>query len=454
MYAGKHIIFGRDKLDSIKGIKHKLAAFEKFLTMYPKFQNKVVLIQVTSPSHSENSKLESKVSELVSRINGNFGSLEFVPVHHYHQHLDVDDYFALLGAADIGLVTSTRDGMNTTSHEYVICQEDNHGVLILSEFTGTAGSLSAALLVNPWDYVGVANAIHEALLMPREERSTKHQALYQHICSHTSDFWAESFLKQLAATEAVPQQSNPTPFLDHALFKGRYAASKRRLFLFDYDGTLTPIRKTPNAAIPSAKMLLGLEALVKNPMNHVFVVSGRDQAFLEQWLGHIPGLGLSAEHGCFIKYPHDQKWINLSEEFDLTWKNEVTEIFSYYTERTQGSFIEHKRCSITWHYRLADPQYGNFQAKECQNHLENLIQSKLPVEVLLGKKNLEVRPVAINKGEVVKRIMGGYNGLDFVYCVGDDRTVGFYHCHCAIYTHKISRLGRGYVQGSQARRGR
>jgi trehalose 6-phosphate synthase/phosphatase len=153
MYAGKYIIFGRDKLDHMKGIKHKLAAFEKFLFMYPEFQNKVVLIQVTAPSHKENPKLESKVSELVSRINGNFGSLEFVPVHHYHQHLEIDDYFALMSAADIGLITSTRDGMNTTSHEFVICQEQNHGSLILSEFTGTAGSLSAALLVNPWDYL-------------------------------------------------------------------------------------------------------------------------------------------------------------------------------------------------------------------------------------------------------------------------------------------------------------
>ena len=153
MYAGKHIIFGRDKLDHIKGIQHKLAAFEKFMIMYPEFKKEVVLIQVTSPSQRENSKLESKVSELVSRINGTYGSLEFAPVHHYHQHLDVDDYFALLGSADIGLITSTRDGMNTTSHEFVICQEENHGTLILSEFTGTAGSLSAALLVNPWDYV-------------------------------------------------------------------------------------------------------------------------------------------------------------------------------------------------------------------------------------------------------------------------------------------------------------
>jgi len=75
---------------------------------------------------------------------------------------------------------------------------------------------------------------------------------------------------------------------------------------------------------------------------------------------------------------------------------------------------------------MADPDYGLFQAKECQNHLENAILSKLPVEILLGKKNLEVRPVSINKGEIVKRLLlqdiGKNKGFNFVFCVGDDKT--------------------------------
>lgn len=75
---------------------------------------------------------------MVSRINGIYGSLEFSPVHHYHHHLDQDDYFALLSVADIGLITSVRDGMNTTSHEFVVCQQNNFSPLILSELSGTA----------------------------------------------------------------------------------------------------------------------------------------------------------------------------------------------------------------------------------------------------------------------------------------------------------------------------
>lgn len=220
MYAGKKIIVGRDKLDHIKGVQHKLNAYEKFLEMYPEWQNKVqyteefcvpaltkscliqvVLIQVTSPPPRPSPILESKVSEIVSRINGTYGSIEFAPVHHYHQHLDQDEYYSLLSTADVGLITSVRDGMNTTSHEFVVCQQvcarrppdvvfskncihmfhdfqESQGVLILSEFTGTAGSLSSTILVNPFDYVGVANAIKEALEMCREEKFNKHQVRF------------------------------------------------------------------------------------------------------------------------------------------------------------------------------------------------------------------------------------------------------------------------------------
>ncbi|KAG1220110.1 hypothetical protein G6F68_021286 [Rhizopus microsporus] len=115
MYADKKIIIGRDKLDSTKGVVQKLHAFEKFLRDYPEWRKKVVLIQVTTPTFGDNSKLESKVSELVSHINSLYGSLEFTPVHHYYQDVDRDEYYALLSVADVGLITSLRDGMNTTS---------------------------------------------------------------------------------------------------------------------------------------------------------------------------------------------------------------------------------------------------------------------------------------------------------------------------------------------------
>ncbi|KAF9438868.1 threalose-6-phosphate phosphatase [Entomortierella beljakovae] len=421
-YKGKRIIVGRDKLDQVKGVQQKLHAFEKFLNDYPEMKGEVVLIQVTSPPLVENSKLEAKIAELVAHINGTYGSLNFTPIHHYHQHIDRDEYYALLSVADIGLITSVRDGMNTTSLEYIMCQQENQGPLILSEFTGTAGSLGGALLVNPWDYQGVARVIYDALHMPEEYKRARFSQLYSHVLKCTAQSWAQNFLVELLRNANTWDQSAPTPYLDVNMIVDKYNGAKKRLLMFDYDGTLTPIRKTPGAAVPQEHMLKALRALTNDPKNIVWIISGRDQKALDEWLGDVDNLGFSAEHGSFMKQPGSKKWVNLTEALDMSWKNDVIEIFTYYTERTQGSFIEHKRSSLTWHYRMADPEFGEFQAKECQNHLENAVLSKLPVEILVGKKNLEVRPTTVNKGEIVKKLLHQHPDAEFVMCAGDDKT--------------------------------
>jgi len=174
MYSDKKILVGRDKIDLVQGVLQKLAAFEKFLLDYPEWQNKVVLIQVTDANSTDSLKNENKVSEMVAHINGNIGSLEWSPVYHYHHQIQTDEYYALLSTADAALITAVRDGMNTTCSEYVMCQQEKHGSLIVSELTGTAGSMGSALLVNPWDYAGVAKAINDALLMSEEEKLARH----------------------------------------------------------------------------------------------------------------------------------------------------------------------------------------------------------------------------------------------------------------------------------------
>jgi len=213
-----------------------------------------------------------------------------------------------------------------------------------------------------------------------------------------------------------------TPALPTQFMAERYSKSSKRLFLLDYDGTLAPIVKTPSMAVPTEDTLTALAALSADPHNLVYIISGRDGAFLEQHLGHIEGLGMSAEHGGFIRAPGSRQWTNFTESLDMSWMSEVLEVFKYYTERTTGSHIEVKRSSITWHYRATDPEWGQFQCRQCQDLLENNVAHKRPIEVLVGKKNLEVRPIAVNKGEIVKRILYLNPDAQFVFCAGDDKT--------------------------------
>ncbi|KAJ7185313.1 trehalose-6-phosphate phosphatase [Mycena filopes] len=424
LYEGKKIIVGRDKLDVVKGVLQKLHAFQKLLQTYPEWIGNVVLIQVTSPALTDSPKLERQVSELVANINGEFGSLDFIPVHHYHQTLKKDEFYALLSVADLAVITPLRDGMNTTSMEFVIAQgRTKRSPVVLSEFMGISKHMENALMVNPWNLGDVAAAINQGLIMSEPEKLSRHEELHRVVTTHTSHTWAAVLVKMLLSQMGGKESARATPYIPRDVLESRYHAAKKRLFFFDYDGTLAPIVKTPSMAVPTPATLAALEKLSADPRNVVYIISGRDGAFLEQHLGHLQNVGFSAEHGGFVREPGTAKeWTNFTEKLDMSWMGEVEEVFRYYTERTTGSHIEMKKSSITWHYRASDPEWGQFQCRQCQDLLENNLAHKRPIEVLVGKKNLEVRPIAVNKGEIVKRLLYLNPDAEFVFCAGDDKT--------------------------------
>jgi len=374
----------------------------------------------------ESQAIENKVSELVSQINGRFGSLHYTPVQHYPQYLQPLEYFALLRVAALALITSVRDGMNTASLEYIICQGDTHGPVILSEFTGTAESLQDAIIVNPTNTKQVATEIARCLAMSDEEKRAHHAKLYEYVTTNTSQAWNSHFLRCLF-DELVYDASHPiTPVLDSQGLLAAYKESKERLFMFDYDGTLTPIVTDPEMAIPADRVVRTLKRLAQEPGNQVWIVSGRDQNFLSKWLGHIDELGLSAEHGCFLRHPGQTEWQNLAELMDMGWQTVAEDVFARYTEKTAGSFIEKKNVAVTWHYRRAELGLGSHMANLCRAEME-LALSQWPVEVMEGKANLEVRPQALNKGEIARTLVKAMKrddrkGVGFVFCAGDDRT--------------------------------
>ncbi|KAM3072154.1 hypothetical protein ACMFMF_007547 [Clarireedia jacksonii] len=433
LYKGKKLIVGRDRLDSVRGVAQKLRAFERFLEMYPEWREKVVLVQVTSPTSVEEeredsaSKIAASVAELVDRINGLYGSLSFWPVQHYPQYLSQEEYLALLRVADVGLITSVRDGMNTTSLEYIVCQKEGHGPLIISEFSGSAAILESAIHINPWDTSAVATNIKQALEMSPEKKSVLHRQLSNYVFGNDIQNWTKVVLRKLLTTLSSNTHAFATPLLDKASMLIQYRAANKRLFMFDYDGTLTPIVKDPAAALPSEKLFRTLKALAADPKNAIWIISGRDQEFLSTHLGHIPELGFSAEHGSFMRHPGSQEWENLAEVYDMGWQKEVMEVFQKYTEATPGSFIERKRCALTWHYRPSDPELGERNSRACQKELQSTVGKTWDVEVMTGKANLEVRPTFINKGEIAKRLVESYGKEagqppEFTICLGDDFT--------------------------------
>ncbi|KAM9936279.1 hypothetical protein OXX80_004176 [Metschnikowia pulcherrima] len=194
------VIVGVDRLDYIKGVPQKLHAFEVFLTENPEWIGKVVLIQVAVPSRGdveEYRSLRANVNELVGRINGKFGTVEFVPIHYLHKSIPFEELISLYYVSDVCLVSSTRDGMNLVCYEYIACQQANKGALILSEFAGAAQSLNGAMVVNPWNIDELSEAIKESLTLPEEKKTINFNKLFDYISKYTSAFWGEHFVREL-----------------------------------------------------------------------------------------------------------------------------------------------------------------------------------------------------------------------------------------------------------------
>ncbi|KAF9205719.1 hypothetical protein BGZ49_003654 [Haplosporangium sp. Z 27] len=412
-YAGMKLIVARDKLDYIKGVRQKMLAFERFLTLYPQYQGKIVLIQVAL-STSEQNEVQGQVSDVVTRINSKFSDLSYQPIVFLRQDITFSQYLGLLTVADLCLITPLRDGMNLTSHEYVVCQEKQKNPLVLSEFAGTYGSLGACLRVNPWNYTEVATAILDALEMNEDEKSVRWDELRKHVCTHTAQFWAQGFVSELIKVHSDVQRrySIHIPLLDMAAVLPQYRSANRRLLLLDYDGTLLPYERTTTVrnkgkASSNEDIIKIVTELSKDPKNTVYIMSGRTRCSLEEIFGSIPNLGLCAEGGCFLKHVGRSTWENqVQEGNDMQWRKKVMEMFTYYKERTPGSEIEEKSVPLVWHYRQADnPSYGLWQARECQNHIEEAIGSIYPVHAIVGRKCLEVMPRDVSKACAARTIV-------------------------------------------------
>ncbi|PIA19417.1 hypothetical protein COEREDRAFT_37461 [Coemansia reversa NRRL 1564] len=201
-YAGNYLLVGRDKLDHVKGVRQKLLGYECFLEQNPDFATKTVLIQIalTTDEHNE---LHVQVMDVVNRINSKFGTIEHQPVVFFHKDIPYSHYLALLSTADAMVITSLRDGMNLTSHEYVLCQREKKSPLILSEFVGTYGSLNGgALGVNPMDTQAIAKAIKDALVMSSQEKLDRWNLLHRQVLTNSATSFVSSFISDVEDAHA------------------------------------------------------------------------------------------------------------------------------------------------------------------------------------------------------------------------------------------------------------
>ena len=199
-HPGK-LLLGIDRLDYSKGMPRRVAAFERLLEKHPELHGHVRLLQLAVPSRGgveAYRKFRREFERMVSRVNGEYSTPAWTPIHYLHRSMEDVDLFALYRAADVMLVTPLRDGMNLVAKEFVAARSDEGGVLVLSEFAGAADQLTDALIVNPYDVDGVADAIHQALVMDGSERRRRMRALREGVMQQDVHAWAGSFIDALS----------------------------------------------------------------------------------------------------------------------------------------------------------------------------------------------------------------------------------------------------------------
>ncbi len=400
---GQFLLLGIDRLDYTKGIPRRLLAVERLLEREPWLRGKLRLLQVAVPSRTKVDAYEQfrqQVDELVGRINGAYGSFDSVPIHYLYRSFNEKQLTAMYRAADVMLVTPLRDGMNLVAKEFIAARTDESGVLLLSEFAGAACELGEALLVNPYDIDGMANAIKQALVMPEEEKRVRMRGLRQRVRDSDVHHWANSFIEQLGELEQRAAQ-RLTPAVEIEALTRRIGDADRLLLLVEYDGILVPWNGVPALAGADPQLLELLTQVARRPGTSVHVISGRSREFLGRWLGELP-IGLHAEHGVWSKAPNEA-WVRVYDG-PVDWMERLRPVLQQFTASTPGARLEEKTASMAWHFRMADPEFGKRQAQELVVHLTETF-SNVPVEVISGENVVEVRPHGVARAKVVARLV-------------------------------------------------
>jgi trehalose 6-phosphate synthase/phosphatase len=420
--GNRKIVLSVDRLDYTKGIPGRLQAYDAFLDKHPEWRGRVSLTCVAVPSRTrveEYRTLKESVERLVGEINGKHGSIDWVPVRYLYRSLSFPTLLGMYSASDVAFVTPLRDGMNLIAKESVAARGDTGGALVLSEMAGVAQEFGEALLVNPYDQEACVEALLHALTMTPDEQRTRMSSMQRRASRYTVSRWASEFLESLEKVKLV--QLSYDAHLLHGPLQERlveaYQSAGRRLIALDYDGTLVPFAATPQEASPSDAVRDLLRRVAASSKNTVVVISGRERASLEEWLGDLP-VDIVAEHGIWLR-DEDGRWIT-AEPVTGEWKARVGPVLQSFVDRTPGSFVEEKDFSLAWHYRGIHPNLAQTRVAEIRNALAGVVGG-LDLAAMDGNKVLEIKSARVNKGTAVHRWMSGAKE-GFVLAIGDDRT--------------------------------
>jgi len=469
------VIAGVDVAQSLSGISLKLLAFERFLTDYPVWQEKVVLIQkclLPGSRHEDEHKSIIEVRYLVNRIKEKFGPSVIDCEEIAGSKLSIVERLALWKTADVLMLTPIREGLNLLPFEYVYAKRKpaSPGVVISSEFSTVCNVMNGVIRVNPYDIQMTVASIDKALTMDANDKEGRRCRDTAFVQSTPSSEWTENVLHDLndaitmtnynnskdndsqdtgiinpkynskdltssTASFLVREKEMAFAHLDMDSISQVYKKSFNRVIILDLNGTVIDKEKgdyfTNSGHKPSQNVCQALKDLCDHPCNTVFVVSGDSQENVVSAIGDITGLGLAASNGACFAPPlksnesHRQwKYFDLGVNWDAV-KKIVLPVFAKYTARSNGSYVKMTHSSIGWSYSSCDPEWGSLQASHLVLELENAL-CPFDVRFVMIKGIVEIVPLRLNKGLIVKNVLKEASNrdsaldVDFILCMGDD----------------------------------
>ncbi|RZF34027.1 hypothetical protein LSTR_LSTR017042 [Laodelphax striatellus] len=411
-----------DRLDFIKGIIHRLYAYETFLQKYPEFHEKVFLLQITIPCRSDLDVFKSlkiEIDQQVGRINGLFATTKWTPIQYIYGMVDQVILFKNLRDASVAMITPLRDGMNMSAKLFVACQINSPpGVLILSKFAGTADTMVEALQCNPYEKFGVADLLYRALTMPNDEREARMMSLRKREMQNDSVHWSRSFLE---AIESLVEKEGsvfeypamkPLDINDFNDYLPKYIMKAEKLALIaEYDGTLVPSNASLSSGIPSNTHEM-LKRLSERQDLNICVISGRTAQALKDNIG-IEKLIYAGNHGLEILYPDGSRFsYPMPDEF----KDRCSDLLQSLQELTskESAWVENQGAIVTLHLSpIPKPLRPDF-IRQARGLIE-----KVGFHARICDDFIEATPpVAWNASQAVICIMRTVYGLDWSERVG------------------------------------
>jgi len=447
-WQDKKVILGVDRLDYIKGIPHKLLAFELFLRTHIEWIGRVVLVQLAVPSRTDvpdYQLLKAQTHEIVGRINSTYGQLGYTPVHYLDQSVNQQQLTALYRRADVCFVSSLRDGMNLVAFEYTACQYERCGVLILSEFAGCAKTLGAgAIVVNPWDLHDTAEAINDAMNMELDERVNRFEYNYNYVQQETAQRWAQQFINALdEAGKLSSEESHHIPkILNFRSFEdcdenmrsiiNAFHKCKQAIIVLEEVGVLesasTPAYMDRGIDPTAAKFV---NALAEDPSKVIVVMSSK--RFEDSRLACLtnPRITLVVESGNKYRAVGESEWQTVIPTEEIGWMPGVMEIMTFFQDCTPGATLYLTPVTVEWSYRSVHYEFGIAQSRKLLAQLRTGPVKNNPAEVVItSSTELQVRDIRISKAKFLEQFLRKNHTEEcLVLCMGkpswkDEKEIG------------------------------